>query len=290
MIRSLLEKYRVPGFRNPRPLVAVVRLTGVIGTGTHPLRPGLNLATLNRPLEQAFSMKGVKAVALSVNSPGGAPAQSSLIFKRIRSLAEEHDLPVITFAEDVAASGGYWLACAGDEIIADDTSIIGSLGVVSAGFGFPQLLRRLGIERRVHTAGERKSMLDPFLREDPEDVARLKLLQGDVHDAFKAQVRERRAGKLKGEDDALFSGEFWTGRRALELGLIDGIGELTSEMRARYGDKVRFRPVGERRGWLRRRLNLGMGQGAWSGGGGGAWAADLLAVVEEKALWGRFGL
>ena len=133
-------------------------------------------------------------------------------------------------------------------------------------------------------------MLDPFLREDPEDVARLKLLQGDVHDAFKAQVRERRAGKLKGEDDALFSGEFWTGRRALELGLIDGIGELTSEMRARYGDKVRFRPVGERRGWLRRRLNLGMGQGAWSGGGGGAWAADLLAVVEEKALWGRFGL
>jgi signal peptide peptidase SppA len=286
MIRTLLEKLRVPGFRNPRPVVSVVRLAGIIGRGTPPMHPGLNLATLNQPLEQAFKVKGVKAVALAVNSPGGAPAQSSLIFKRIRTLAEEYEVPVIVFAEDLAASGGYWLACAGDEIFADDTSIIGSLGVVSAGFGFPQLLRRLGIERRVHTAGERKSMLDPFLREDPDDVARLKLMQDDVHDAFKALVRERRAGKLKGDEAELFSGEFWTGRRALELGLIDGIGELTSEMRARLGDRVRFRPIGERRGWLRRRFGLGPGPG----GGGGTWAADLVQAIEERALWGRFGL
>ncbi len=287
MIRTLLEKYRVPGFRNPRPVVSVVRLAGVIGRGTQPLHPGISLATLNQPLEQAFKVKGVKAVALVVNSPGGAPAQSSLIFKRIRALAEEYELPVITFAEDVAASGGYWLACAGDEIIADDSSIIGSLGVVSAGFGFPQLLRRLGVERRVHTAGERKSMLDPFLREDPDDVARLRLMQNEIHTAFRDLVRERRAGKLKGDEAELFSGEFWTGRRALELGLIDGIGELTSEMRARYGDRVRFRPVGERRGWLRRRFGM---SGGGPGGGGGAWAADLVQTIEERALWGRFGL
>jgi len=263
-----------------RPLIAVVRLTGVIG----PLGPwsgGLSFAGLAPTLERAFSMRGLKAVALSVNSPGGSPVQSSLIAKRIRALAAEKKLPVFAFAEDVAASGGYWLATAGDEIFADESSIIGSIGVISAGFGFQDLLQRFGVERRIHTAGARKSMLDPFRPENAEDVARLEALQRDIHEGFKAQVRSSRGARLKGDDDVLFSGEFWTGRRALDLGLIDGIGDLRSVMRARFGEKVRFQVVGAPTSWLRRRLGLS---------GPPDWARDLLAAAEERALWARFGL
>jgi len=290
MIRRFLEALRVPGFRNPKPVVAVLRLTGVIGQGASPLRSGMTVAALNQPIEAAFATKRLKAVALAINSPGGAPAQSSLILKRIRALADENDIPVFAFAEDVAASGGYMLACAADEIFADETSVIGSIGVVSAGFGFPGLLRRLGIERRLHTAGTRKGILDPFSPERPEEVELLKSLQRDVHDSFKDIVRDRRAGKLKADEDTLFNGEFWTGRRALELGLIDGIGELTAVMKERFGDKVRFRPVGPRQSWIKRKLGT-----AWPGSGAasshaGAIAGDLLAVIEERALWFRFGL
>jgi signal peptide peptidase SppA len=290
MVRRFLEAWRVPGFRNPKPVVAVIRLAGVIGQGAQPLRAGLTLAALNRPIEAAFRLSRLKAVALAINSPGGAPAQSSLILKRIRALADENEVPVFAFAEDVAASGGYMLACAADEIFADETSVIGSIGVVSAGFGFTGLLRRLGIERRIYTAGERKGILDPFSPERPEEVDLLKSLQRDVHTSFKDIVRDRRAGKLKADEDALFNGEFWTGRRALELGLIDGIGELTAVMKERYGDKVRFRPVGPRQSWLKRKFGA-----AWSGREtaserAGGVAADLLAVIEERALWGRFGL
>jgi signal peptide peptidase SppA len=290
MIRRFLEALRVPGFRNPKPVVAVLRLTGVIGQGASPLRSGMTVAALNQPIEAAFATKRLKAVALAINSPGGAPAQSSLILKRIRALADENDIPVFAFAEDVAASGGYMLACAADEIFADETSVIGSIGVVSAGFGFPGLLRRLGIERRLHTAGTRKGILDPFSPERPEEVELLKSLQRDVHDSFKDIVRDRRAGKLKADEDTLFNGEFWTGRRALELGLIDGIGELTAVMKERFGDKVRFRPVGPRQSWIKRKLGT-----AWPGSGAasshaGAIAGDLLAVIEERALWSRFGL
>jgi signal peptide peptidase SppA len=290
MVRQYLEAWRVPGFRNPKPVVAVIRLTGVIGQGASPLRSGLTVAGLNQPIEAAFRIKRLKAVALAINSPGGAPAQSSLILKRIRALADENEIPVFAFAEDVAASGGYMLACAADEIFADETSVIGSIGVVSAGFGFPGLLRRLGIERRLHTAGARKGILDPFSPERPEEVALLKSLQRDVHDSFKDIVRDRRAGKLKADEEVLFNGEFWTGRQALELGLIDGIGELTAVMKERFGDKVRFRPVGPRQSWLKRKFGA-----AWPGGGSasshaGAIAGDLLAVIEERALWGRFGL
>ena len=245
------------------PIVAVVRLTGVIGP-MGPLRGGLSLAGLAPTLERAFSLGGIKAVALAVNSPGGSPVQSSLIAKRIRALAAEKKLPVFAFAEDVAASGGYWLATAGDEIFADESSIVGSIGVISAGFGFQDLLQRVGVERRVHTAGARKSMLDPFRPENAEDIARLEALQRDIHDGFKAQVRSSRGARLKGDDDTLFSGEFWTGRRALELGLIDGIGDLRSVMRARFGEKVRFRVVGAPTGWLRRRLGLGAPRGVGS--------------------------
>lgn len=291
MLRRYLEAWKVPGFRNPKPVVAVIRLTGVIGQGVSPLRPGMTLSGLNQVLEQAFRLSRLKALALAINSPGGAPAQSSLILKRIRALADEHEIPVFAFAEDVAASGGYMLACAGDEIFADESSVIGSIGVVSSGFGFAGLLRRIGIERRLHTAGDKKGMLDPFSPERPEEVELLKSLQQDVHDSFKDIVRQRRAGKLKAGEDALFNGEFWTGRRALELGLIDGIGELTQVIKERYGDRVRFKPMGPRQSWLKRRFAA-----AWASPGGavdsraGALAADLLAVIEERALWGRFGL
>jgi signal peptide peptidase SppA len=274
---SLLELLRL---RNPKPVVAVVRLAGVIGARPGTLHAGgITAAAFIQPLERAFAMKGAVAVALAINSPGGAPAQSSLIVKRIRSLAAEHNLPVFAFAEDVAASGGYMLACAADEIFADDTSIIGSIGVISAGFGFPELLKKIGVERRVYTAGESKGMLDPFEAEKPDEVEHLKELQRDVHDAFKELVRERRAGKLKAGEDELFTGAFWTGRRALTLGLIDGIGELTDVMKTRFGEKIRFRPVGNRESWLRRRLGIE------------ARIADgFFTAIEERVWWARFGL
>lgn len=234
----------------PRPVVAVVRLSGIIGP-SQPLRGGLNLAGVAAALEAAFSMKNAKAVALIVNSPGGSPVQSSLIYKRIRALAEEKSLPVYAFAEDVAASGGYMIACAADEIYADESSVVGSIGVVSAGFGFTGLIEKLGVERRVHTSGESKAMLDPFQPEKPEDVARLEALQEEVHENFKALVRKARGDRLKTDDPAIFSGAFWAGAGALERGLIDGLADLRSHMRGLYGDKVKLRLVVQRAPWWR---------------------------------------
>ena len=286
MIKKHLEKWRVPGFRNPKPVVAVLRLQGVIGTAGGPARRGLNAASLIGSIERAFSQSNLKAVALQINSPGGSPAQSSLIFKRIRAMASEKEVPVVAFAEDVAASGGYMLACAADEIYADESSVIGSIGVISAGFGFVDLMEKAGVERRVHTAGKSKSMLDPFQREKPQDVKRLRSLQGDIYEMFIDLVKSRRGDKLKGGDNKLFTGEFWTGKRALEFGLIDGIGELTSVMQERYGDNVVFRPIAERKPWLTERLGVRAGPQAGENG----WAGDLVAAAEERALWTRFGL
>jgi signal peptide peptidase SppA len=263
---------------NPPPLVSVVRLSGLIAAGGGMLRGGINLANQAGILKAAFAPKRLAAVALVVNSPGGSPVQSSLIGKRIRSHAEEKKVPVVAFVEDVAASGGYWLAAAADEIIADPSSIVGSIGVVSAGFGFTEAIQRLGIERRVHTQGERKRLLDPFLPERPEDVARLESLQADIHEGFKSWVRERRQGKLVGADESLFNGDIWTGRQALDNGLVDGLGDLRSTMRARFGEKVRLRLVGQRRPPWRRWL------------GPSSLAPDLLAAVEERMAWGRWGL
>jgi serine protease SohB len=282
VIDDLLEKLPVERFRNPPPQVAVVRLDGVIGLrGAR----GLSLRRFAGALERAFSLRRLKAVALLINSPGGSPAQSSLLFRRIRQLAAEKQVPVIAFAEDVAASGGYWLALAADEIFAEDTSLLGSIGVVTASFGFEAALRKLGVERRLHTAGENKSLLDPFLAEDPKGVERLTTLQRDMHEAFKDMVRQRRGARLKAEEAALFSGEVFTGRRALEVGLIDGIGDLRSVMRERYGEAVKLRVVEpERRRFLvprfglPRRLDIG------------DLAADLLARLEERLIWARFGL
>ena len=271
-------------FRRRGPVVAVVRLAGVISAGSR-LRGGLNIAALAGPIERAFHMKRLTAVALVINSPGGSPVQSALIYKRIRALAAEKELPVFSFAEDVAASGGYWLACAGDELFADENSIVGSIGVLSAGFGFTELLGKIGVERRVHTRGEKKTLLDPFAPEKAEDVARLTALQKEIHESFIALVKERRGDKLKGGAKKLFSGEFWTGAQALKLGLVDGIGDVRTVMRERYGERVRLRLIEPRRHWLQRRLASGLGEGGASG-----WADDLIAAVEVREHWGRFGL
>jgi signal peptide peptidase SppA len=282
MPARFLERLPPMPWRRVEPVVAVLRFDGVIGLRG---RRGLSLRRYAGALERAFKLRGVKAVALAVNSPGGSPAQSALLYRRIRQLAAETAVPVLAFAEDVAASGGYWLALAADEIYAEDTSLLGSIGVVTAGFGFASVLGRLGIERRLYTAGEDKSLLDPFLPEEPRDVARLKMLQQDLHESFKELVRQRRGAKLKGEEAQLFGGEVFTGRRALSLGLIDGIGEVRGIARQLFGDTVRLRVIEpERRRSLlarlawRRRSDLGDAAG------------DLLARVEERLIWARFGL
>src|SRR6201981_4002947 len=218
-------------------IVPVVRLAGVIGAVT-PLRPGMTLAGLARTLERAFSVKNAKAVALLINSPGGSPVQSRQIYLRIRQLAEEKKLPVLVFVEDVAASGGYMIACAGDEIFCDPSSIVGSIGVVGGSFGFQELIKKVGIERRLYTSGEHKAALDPFLPENPDDVARLKAIQRDIHAIFIALVKQSRGARLKGADDELFTGEYWAGEKSVALGLADAVGDLRSTLRARFGEKV----------------------------------------------------
>ena len=285
--RRLLPKR----FRKTEPVVSVVRMEGIIASGRVGFRSSqINMQSLAAPLERAFKDPDISAVALLINSPGGSPVQSSLVAKRVRALADEKDIPVFAFAEDVAASGGYWLACAADEIYADASSIVGSIGVISAGFGFQDLIQRYGIERRVYAAGDHKGALDPFQPENPEDVARLKTAQAGIHESFKELVRSRRLGKMKAPENELFTGEFWTGIQARDLGLIDGIGDLRSVMRARYGDKVRFNVVAPRRSWLKDRF--GVGARAVPGGfrGAEAWIDAAIGAVEERLVWSRFGL
>ena len=272
-------------------MVATVRLSGVIGDVGR-LRGALSLESLVEPLERAFRLGNVKTVALVVNSPGGSAVQSALIAQRIRDLAALHKVPVVAFVDDVAASGGYWLACAADEIFAQEASIVGSIGVVSSGFGFTEAIEKLGIERRVHTAGERKSFLDPFQPENPADVARLEAILREIHETFIATVRSRRAGRLRGESAELFTGDFWTGRRALDLGLIDGLGEVRSLMRQRFGNKIKIRTVGGRRS-LRRLLGgvrLSLGHRSYGDDFGVRLASGVLDALEARALWSRFGL
>ncbi|MBS0244979.1 MAG: S49 family peptidase [Proteobacteria bacterium] len=275
-----------PRFRADIPVVPVVRLAGVIGVNT-PLRPGMTLAGLAKTLDRAFSVPRARAVALLINSPGGSPTQSHLIFRRIRQLAEEKKMTVLAFIEDAGASGGYMLACAADEIICDDYSVVGSIGVVGGSFGFPELMKKLGIERRVYTAGDRKVMLDPFLEEKPEDVKRIKAIQADMHAHFIDLVKKRRGTRLKGADKTLFSGEFWTASRAIELGLADGRGEVRSTLRERYGDKVRTPLIAAERSFLGRRLSLA---GLLGGAGRAGFADEIISALEERALWSHYGL
>ncbi len=282
MLNSI-RKY-LPGKLGKIPnIVPVVRLQGAIGLAS-PLRTGLSLATVAQPLERAFKMKDAPAVALVVNSPGGSPVQSRLIYQRIRALAKEHEKDVLVFVEDVAASGGYMIAIAGDEIIADPSSIVGSIGVISAGFGFTDLISKLGIERRVYTAGEKKAVLDPFRPEREEDVLHLKALQQEVHETFVSLVKERR-GDVLSEAPDLYSGLFWTGRTARDLGLVDQIGDLRSVLKDRYGKDAEPRLFGASRSIFPRRPGVGIG--AFTGQG---LADDILSSLEARALWARYGL
>ena len=282
---ATLREYLPQRFRGDRPVVPVVRLTGVIGFST-PLRPGLSMAGIARSLDRAFATRNAAAVALAINSPGGSPTQSHLIFRRVRDLAQEKNLHVIAFVEDAAASGGYMIACAADEIVADPYSIVGSIGVVGGSFGFDKLIAKIGIERRLYTSGEHKAMLDPFLPENPGDVERLKALQRQIHEDFIGLVKSRRGDKLTGPEDTLFTGEYWTGRRALEFGLIDGIGDLRSTLRARFGDKVYMPLISADRGLLARRV-FGAARGELIPSG---LAEDMISALEARAIWARYGL
>ena len=276
-------------FRSDIPVVPVVSLSGVIGFST-PLKPGVTLAGVARQFDRAFGMRHARAVAVVINSPGGSPVQSHLIYRRIRALAAEKKMPVIAFAEDVAASGGYMVACAADEIICDVSSIVGSIGVVGGSFGFARLMEKLGIERRLYTSGEHKAMLDPFLPEKPEDVERLKAVQREIHEDFIALVKTSRGSRLTGPEKDLFSGEYWTGRKAIELGIADAIGDLRTTLRARFGDKVMMPLIAPERSLfgrprpgiaadgldkMLRRVDL---------------AEDIVSALESRTMWARYGL
>jgi signal peptide peptidase SppA len=286
-LRSLLPS----SMRSDAVTIPVVRLHGTIMAGGGGFQQRLSLAATAGVLEKAFAFKDAPAIAISINSPGGSPVQSRLIYKRIRDLAEEKNKSVIVFVEDVAASGGYMIALAGDEIVADPSSIVGSIGVVSASFGFVDAMKKIGVERRVYTAGQNKSVLDPFKPEKKEDVARLKDLQLDIHKTFIELVRSRRGARLSDDPD-LFTGLFWTGTRGVDLGLVDALGDMRSFLKARYGEKTRLRLVAASRGFFARRM------GFFGSSHDGERAADLahsavdglVAAVEERSLWGRYGL
>lgn len=283
--KSRVRAYLPEKYRTPPVVIPVVKLSGVIMQGGN-FNQGLNIGTAAGPLEKAFAYEDAPAIAISINSPGGSPVQSNLIFKRIRQLAKEKDKKVLVFVEDVAASGGYFIAVAGDEIIADPSSIVGSIGVVSAGFGLSKAIEKLGVERRVYTSGKSKSTLDPFMPEKKEDIAHLKKLQEEIHETFIDVVKSRRADVLKEDDETLFNGLFWTGKTALSLGLIDELGDMRSTLKERYGETTKLKLIGAKRGMSFRRLfggaidenmarNLGDG---------------LIGSVENRAHWARFGL
>src|ERR1700693_1046085 len=276
--------------RRGSAVVPVVRLSGLIGAVT-PLRPGMSLAGIARTLERAFAVKNAKAVALVINSPGGSPVQSRQIYLRIRQLATEKKLPVLVFVEDVAASGGYMIACAGDEIFCDPSSILGSIGVVGGSFGFQELIKKAGIERRLYTAGAHKAMLDPFLPENPDDVARVKALQREIHAIFIALVKQSRGTRLKGADDVLFTGEYWAGETSVSLGLADAIGDLRSTLRARYGDKVLTPLIAPSTGLLSGLLGRkSAGAGTLGELDGIAGLPDeVISALESRAIWAKFG-
>jgi len=275
--------------RRGTAVVPVVRLSGVIGAVT-PLRPGMSLAGVARTLERAFAHRNAKAVALVINSPGGSPVQSRQIYLRIRQLAAEKQLPVLVFVEDVAASGGYMLACAGDEIFCDPSSILGSIGVVGGSFGFQELIKKIGVERRLYTAGAHKAMLDPFQPENPDDVARVKALQREIHDIFIELVKQSRGSRLTGADEVLFTGEYWAGGTSVSLGLADAIGDLRSTLRARYGDKVLTPVIAPATGMLsslfgRKSAGAAMSQLEALAG----LPDELISALETRAIWAKFG-
>ncbi len=270
-------------FRNPPPTVAVLRLAGTISS-SHQLKSGLSLDNLNTTIEEAFKFTRLKAICLSINSPGGSPVQSELIAHRIRMLAEEKKIPVYSFIEDVGASGGYWLACAGDEIYASKSSIIGSIGVVSSGFGFQEAIKKLGIERRLYTQGKNKSLLDPFKPERKEDVEVIKKIQRDIHEHFIDFVKERRRNKIAQDDEIIYTGEVWAGEVAKDFGLIDGIDNLYSFIRKKFGENVNIKYLNQKSSWIKRRLGL-----SYNGSSSGP-IAELINYIENKINSSKLGL
>lgn len=285
-LRSAVSRLVPKRFRSEAVTIPVIRLNGAIMPSSGGFRPTLNLASTAGIIEKAFEIDA-PAVAVSINSPGGSPVQARLIYKRIRDLAKEKNRLVLVFVEDLAASGGYMIALAGDEIIADPSSIVGSIGVVSSSFGFVDALKKLGVERRVHTAGKNKAVLDPFRPERKEDVEHLKALQEEVHETFIAMVKERRGSRLKDNPD-LFTGMFWAGKTGLELGLVDALGDMRSTLKARYGEKAKLKLIGQPRGLFSRLRPFGS-----TGDVGeliGTAAGNLAQVAEERALWSRYGL
>lgn len=283
----MLRKIRklLPGkYGKTVPVIPVVRLQGAIGMAT-PLRPGMSMASVANNLERAFSFKEAPAIALLVNSPGGSPVQSRFIFQRIRALAEEKKKTVLVFVEDVAASGGYMIAIAGDEIFVDPSSIVGSIGVVFAGFGFVDAIAKLGVERRVYTAGEKKVVLDPFKPAEREDVDHLKTLQQEIHDTFIEMVKDRR-GDVLSEDEDLFNGRFWTGAKARNLGLVDEIGDVRQVIKKRFGKEAKLKLIGGERSLFPRRAGVGVSADELTRGLGN----ELISAAEERSLWARYGL
>ncbi|RYE68183.1 MAG: S49 family peptidase [Rhizobiaceae bacterium] len=286
---SFLNRLLPKRFRKTGLSIPVVRLHGTIMAGGSQFKQTLNIATVAPMLEKAFAKKDAPVVAISINSPGGSPVQSRLIYQRIRALAEEKDKKVLIFVEDVAASGGYMIALAGDEIFADPTSIVGSIGVVSGGFGFPEMLKKIGVERRVYTAGENKVILDPFQPEKEGDIEYLKTLQLEIHKVFIDMVKSRRGSRL-GEDSTIFSGLFWTGTRGLELGLIDGLGEMRDVIKRRFGKDAKLELIGGTRTLFGRRVpGVALGSANLGEIASGA-TAGLAEGLEERAMWSRFGL
>ena len=264
-------------FFKKKKIVAHIKLNGVIGNAGK-FREGIDFAGQEETIEKAFSLKKTKAVAITINSPGGSPVQSHLLYKFIRAQAKKNKKKVFVFAEDVAASGGYLIACAGDEIYANSSSIIGSIGVIYSSFGFTELIKKIGVERRVHTAGKNKSTLDPFLDEKKEDIERLKTIQLDLHRDFIKVVEESRSTKLNKSDIELFSGEFWSGSRAKELGLIDGIGNANEILKEKFGEDVVIKKFEKSKGWLSKKLSSSNNQ-----------INQLANILEERSIWQRYG-
>lgn len=286
-MRSVIRRLLPKSMRPDTVVIPVIRLHGTIMPGGSPVRQNLSLATTAGVIEKAFAFKDAPAIAISVNSPGGSPVQSRLIYKRIRDLADEKGKAVLVFVEDVAASGGYMISLAGDEIVVDPSSIVGSIGVVSASFGFQEMIKKIGVERRVYTAGRNKATLDPFQPEKKEDVERLKALQLEVHQTFIDLVKERRGARLADEPD-LFTGQFWSGGRGIELGLADRMGDMRSVLRERYGPKTQMRLVTAPRGLFGRRLSMfGTSDPAEFSASA---ARGLIEAADERAIWARFGL
>ena len=267
-------------FFKKKKIIPHIRLTGVIGNAGR-FNKGMDLAGQQDILKKAFSIKKIKYVAISINSPGGSPVQSHLIYSYIRQLADKKKIKVLIFAEDVAASGGYLISCAGDEIYANSSSIIGSIGVISASFGFKELIKKMGIDRRIYTAGKNKSTLDPFVDEKEEDIKRLKDIQLELHADFIKVVETSRGKKLKDpEKNNIFTGEFWTGASALKLGLIDGIGNADQILKEKFGEEVVIKKFEKQKSWLGRKLSASVENQL----------SNILNSLEEKSVWQKFGL